>query len=252
VGPTGTGKTFLAQLVSRVLFPKGQPVVIPMNQYKNAQDVITLLGSAGGGHGGSLTTPVREDSHRVILLDEIEKANSDLHHALFDVLDTGETRDKSTGQLLSFGGCLFLGTCNAGVAELRALAASAPEPAVWMGRARDVLATRAGFDKAFLARWDQIIFVDELAPVHVAEVACLQIAQYWRQHGMEVTYASPSAILATIQLNAEFREYGVRQLANLIRAQSEPAILAARDEGYTRVRLEAADGGRLHVSRGTK
>ena len=50
-GPTGTGKTFLAELVAKALYPKSEPVILRMNQYKDAQDVFTLLGPPAGQPG---------------------------------------------------------------------------------------------------------------------------------------------------------------------------------------------------------
>ncbi len=77
VGPTGTGKTFLAQLIAQALYPNAEPVILRMNQYKHADDVYTLLGpppgSPGFEVGGSLTRPVLENPFRVIVLDELEK-----------------------------------------------------------------------------------------------------------------------------------------------------------------------------------
>ena len=92
VGPTGTGKTFLAQLIAQALYPDSEPVIIRMNQYKHADDVFTLLGpppgSPGYEVGGSLTRPVLENPFRVIVLDELEKAHRDLQHCLYDILDS--------------------------------------------------------------------------------------------------------------------------------------------------------------------
>lgn len=61
IGPTGTGKTFLAQLVAQALYPESEPVLLRMNQLKHADDVFTLIGAppgrAGYEMGGSLTAP---------------------------------------------------------------------------------------------------------------------------------------------------------------------------------------------------
>src|SRR4051812_643783 len=78
VGPTGTGKTFLASLIGQALFRQSEVVVLRMNQYKHPNDVFTFLGPPPGmpGYeiGGALTRPVLENPQRVIILDELEKA----------------------------------------------------------------------------------------------------------------------------------------------------------------------------------
>src|SRR6185437_14732882 len=157
----------------------------------------------------------------------------DIHHCLFDILDTARCREKSSGRTVDFSGCVFFGTSNAGVEALRALCEAdesgrAPDPARWLGRSRDALAESAGFDKAFLARWSGIHFMDELPPLHVAEVACLQLAKHWREYGIEVAYTAPEIVLRAVERNEEFRAYGVRQLASYLQTATADAILQAR------------------------
>ncbi len=119
VGPTGTGKTFLSTLIGQALFPNSKPVVLRMNQYKHPDDVYTLIGPPPGmpGYevGGALTRPVLENPYRVVIFDEIEKSHKDVQHCLYDVLDAGNCREKSSGKLVDFSGTVFFATSNAGV-----------------------------------------------------------------------------------------------------------------------------------------
>ncbi len=187
VGPTGTGKTFLSQLVGSGLFPDSELVMLTMNQYKQSGDVYTLIGPPPGmpGYevGGRLTRPVLEKPYRVIVLDELEKAHHDLQDCLYDILDTASCREKSSGKLVDFSGCVFFATCNAGVDKLRELYGEigSSTSSAWLGRSRDALADAAKFDRAFLSRWDGVYLMDQLPPIHVAEVACLQLCRYWKR-----------------------------------------------------------------------
>src|SRR6202045_3623286 len=125
VGPTGTGKTFLSQLIGQALYPDSEPVILRMNQYKSQNDVQTLLGPPPGmpGYevGGALTRPVLQNPRRVIVLDELEKAHPDIHHCLYDILDAASCREKSSGKEVDFSRCVFFGTSNSGVDVLRRL-----------------------------------------------------------------------------------------------------------------------------------
>lgn len=252
VGPTGTGKTFLGELAAQALYPNSESVILRMNQYKDPDDVFTLLGPPPGypGYevGGALTRPMLDNPYRVVILDEFEKAHPNIGHCLYDILDTAKCREKSSGKTVSFGACAFFATCNAGVEALREIWKKTEDPSRRRDLAREAL-SREGFERALLARFDEILFLDHLRPMEVAEVACLQLAKHWRQYGIELTYASPHILVEAVRRNMNFPEYGVRQLANCIREMTTTSIESARSSGAKRVRLECDDGGRVTVTR---
>lgn len=251
VGPTGTGKTFLAQLAAQALYPKSEAVILRMNQLKHPDDVFTLLGPPPGrpGYevGGSLTRPVLENPYRVVILDEIEKCHRDLHHCLYDILDTAQCREKSSGKMVDFSGCVFFGTSNAAVEQLRTIFSRTSDPNIRATESRDALYDAGGFDKAFLARWNQIVLMDELSPVHVAEVALLQLCVYWKTYGMEITYVPPELLLEAVERNEEFRSYGVRQLSTFIKHRTNHAISEARTQKMTKLHLDVSPDGNILV-----
>lgn len=245
VGPTGTGKTFLAELTAQALFPKSKPLVLRMNQYKHPSDVLTLLGPPAGhtGHevGGTLTRPVLEEPCRVIILDEIDKCHKDVLDCLYNILDTAQCVEKSSGKIVSFNRCIFFATSNVGVEQLRQVDLRGKNTAYMHSKFREVLAENSDMDKAFLARWDGVFFMDRLSSMSVAEVACLQISKHWKQFGMEVMYTAPELIVETVRSNQEFKEFGVRQLANYIKMTTDGHITRAKMKGIQKVRLEVDD-----------
>lgn len=234
VGPTGTGKTFLALMAAKALWPDREPVVLRMNQHKSPADVAAILGSALGGEG-ALSQALAENPHRVVLLDEVDKCHPEVLHCLFDALDGGKCRDKATGRTLDFSGCVFFATCNAGVESLRALKRA--EEKTYLTKARDTLAREAGFDKSFLARFTEILLMDALAPTHIAEIACLLIGKQWREQGIEVSYIAPELLAEAVKANQEFGHYGVRQLAHCVRRMTDGLIEDARRAGVCDARL---------------
>ena len=237
VGPTGTGKTFLALMTAKALWPEREPLVLRMNQYKSPSDVNAIMGWSGAGAGGAgeLTRAVAENPHLVVLLDEIDKCHPEVLHGLFDALDGGQCRDKATGGIVDFSGCVFFATCNAGVERLRLIAGA--DPRSYAAQARDVLVGEAGFDKSFLARFTEILLMDSLSPTNVAEIACLLIEKQWREQGVEVAYIAPELLAQAVKLNEEFGQYGVRQLAHCVQRLTDGMLDSARRNGLRRAGL---------------
>jgi len=237
--------------VAQALYPNSEPVLLRMNQLKHPDDVFTLIGAppgrAGFEMGGSLTRPVLQNPYRAVIFDELDKCHPDLHDCLYDILDTAQCREKSSGKMVDFSGCVFFGTCNSGVEDLRAVLRQADSEDVRATKIRDALVAASSFQKPFLARWTRVEFMDELKPLNVAEVALLELSRYWRGFGIELTYVAPRLVLDAVEKNEEFRAYGVRQLSAFIRRQTTQAITQAKRANITQVHLDVSPAGDIIV-----
>ncbi len=117
-GPSGVGKTETALTVAEALYGGEQNVItINMSEYQEAHTVSTLKGSPPGyvgyGEGGVLTEAVRRRPYSVVLLDEVEKAHSDVHELFFQVFDKGWMED-GEGRHIDFKNTIILLTSNVG------------------------------------------------------------------------------------------------------------------------------------------
>ncbi len=117
-GTSGVGKTETALALAEALYGGEQNVItINMSEYQEAHKVSTLMGSPPGyvgyGEGGVLTEAVRRRPYSVVLLDEVEKAHSDVHEIFFQVFDKGWMKD-SEGRDINFRNSIILLTTNAG------------------------------------------------------------------------------------------------------------------------------------------
>ena len=106
MGPTGVGKTLLAKALAKQIFGDEDAIIrIDMSEYMEKFSVSRLIGSPPGyvgyEEGGQLTEAVRRKPYCVILLDEIEKAHSDVFDILLQVLDDGRLTD-AQGRTVSF------------------------------------------------------------------------------------------------------------------------------------------------------
>ncbi len=134
-GPSGVGKTESALALAESLYGGEQNLItINMSEFQEAHTVSTLKGAPPGyvgyGEGGILTEAVRRKPYSVVLLDEIEKAHSDVHEIFFQVFDKGVMED-GEGRMIDFKNTLILLTSNVGTDLVMSLCADPelmPEP----------------------------------------------------------------------------------------------------------------------------
>ncbi len=117
-GPSGVGKTETALALAESLYGGEQNLItINMSEFQEAHTVSTLKGAPPGyvgyGEGGILTEAVRRKPYSVVLLDEIEKAHSDVHEIFFQVFDKGVMED-GEGRMIDFKNTLIILTSNVG------------------------------------------------------------------------------------------------------------------------------------------
>jgi type VI secretion system protein VasG len=124
-GPSGVGKTETALTLAEALYGGEQNVItINMSEFQEAHTVSTLKGSPPGyvgyGEGGVLTEAVRRRPYSVVLLDEVEKAHSDVHELFFQVFDKGWMED-GEGRRIDFRNTIIILTSNVGTDLIMAM-----------------------------------------------------------------------------------------------------------------------------------
>jgi ATP-dependent Clp protease ATP-binding subunit ClpC len=123
LGASGVGKTELAKALAEFMFGQQENMVrIDMSEYTEKHTVSRLVGAPPGyiGHdeGGQLTEPVRRRPYSVVLFDEIEKAATEVHNILLQIMDDGILTD-SNGRKVDFKNTIVIMTSNVGTQALK-------------------------------------------------------------------------------------------------------------------------------------
>jgi type VI secretion system protein VasG len=255
VGPSGVGKTETALALADVLYGGERNLVtINMSEYQEAHSISGLKGSPPGyvgyGEGGVLTEAVRRKPYCVLLLDEMEKAHTDVMELFYQVFDKGFMED-AEGREVDFKNTVILMTSNTGSDLLMKMCAdpdTRPEP----GALAEALAPslRKVFKPALLGRLIVIPYypIDDSSMRRIIELKLDHIRRRLEEnHRAPFTYSDE--LVSEIARRCTEVETGARNVDHILTGTLLPevssGILARMAEGarLNRVHVSLGDGG---------
>jgi ATP-dependent Clp protease ATP-binding subunit ClpB len=218
LGPTGVGKTELAKALAEFLFDNERAMVrLDMSEYSERHTVARLVGAPPGyvgyEEGGQLTEAVRRRPYCVVLLDEVEKAHSEVFDVLLQVLDDGRLTD-GQGRTVDFRNTILILTSNLGSAFIA-------DPALNDAAKKDAVMSvvRSTFKPEFLNRLDDVILFDSLTTEELTQIVDLQIARLSRRLGdRRLTLQVTPAAKEWLAVTGFDPVFGARPLRRLIQS----------------------------------
>jgi ATP-dependent Clp protease ATP-binding subunit ClpB len=223
LGPTGVGKTELCKALAEFLFDSTDAMVrIDMSEFMEKHSVSRLIGAPPGyvgyEEGGYLTEAVRRRPYSVILLDEVEKAHSDVFNVLLQVLDDGRLTD-GQGRTVDFRNTVIVMTSNLG-SQLIQEFASRNDYASMKSAVIEVV--QSHFRPEFINRLDELVVFHPLGREHIRSIARIQsghLAKRLADRGIKIEISDSALDLLG---NAGFDPvYGARPLKRAIQSQLE-------------------------------
>lgn len=225
VGPTGVGKTELAKSVAEVLGIR--LVRFDMSEYSEKHTVAKLIGSPAGyvgyEEGGLLTEAIRKNPHCVLLLDEIEKAHSDIYNILLQIMDYATLTDNQ-GRKADFRSVILIMTSNAGAEKAdRASIGFGGRQLNEEGITDEV---KRVFRPEFRNRLDRIIIFRPLDAAMADRIVGKEFGNLARkaaEKNVELTLSR--ACRKYLAAKGVSREYGAREIKRIIGQEIKPLLV---------------------------
>ena len=230
LGSTGVGKTETAKTLAQFLFNDRNALIrIDMSEYMEKHSVSRLIGAPPGyvgyDEGGILTEAVRRRPYRVILFDEIEKANLEVLNILLQVMDDGRLTD-SHGKIVDFTNTIIIMTSNIGAEHFNTdINFTNDDAKTKLAKQNIIMSVKSKLNPEFINRLDEILFFSKLGKSHITKIVEIQLFDLMHklsQKNMKIEWNDE--VITNIALMGYSPEYGEMTIKRKIRSAIEDKI----------------------------
>jgi len=258
LGPTGVGKTFLAQTLAEFMFGDRDALIqIDMSEYMEKFTASRLIGSPPGyvgyEEGGQLSEAVRRRPYSVVLFDEIEKAHPDVMHLLLQILEEGKVTD-SLGRKIDFRNTIIIMTSNIGAELIKKSsvvgfgAHSAKDDQAYEVMKEKILEeAKRVLKPEFINRLDDLIVFRTLGKPELLEIIDLEIKKVAKRiKGKEITLALDEKAKDLLIEKGYDPAYGARPMRRAVERYLEDPMA----EEILRGNIKAGDTALVSADKG--
>ena len=235
LGPTGVGKSFLAQTLAEFMFGDRDALIqIDMSEYMEKFTASRLIGSPPGyvgyEEGGQLSEAVRRRPYSVVLFDEIEKAHPDVMHLLLQILEEGKVTD-SLGRKIDFRNTIIIMTSNVGAETIKKQGSMGFGTTLQNDANFEVMRekildeAKRVFKPEFINRLDDLIVFHMLSKVDLVQIVDLEVAKVLKRvqrHNIQISL-EPSATEFLIEKGYD-PTYGARPMRRAVERHLEDPL----------------------------
>jgi ATP-dependent Clp protease ATP-binding subunit ClpE len=247
-GPPGVGKTYLGKVLAKEL---ARPIVhIDMTQFASGGHAATSLfgspkGYVGSDSYGKLTSALRDKPNALVLLDEFEKAHSNVHKNFLTAWNDGFITEASNERHISTTSAIFVLTTNAALEAMLQISKECVGKPDDLRRNADAALRVAGFAPEVLSRIDRIFVFNPLQDLDVARVAALEIETMIQGYGLviEAQGIDPQILLDLMDRQTRIgNSASSRDLLRSIEESIADSLIDSKQRGAESVRLVEDEG----------
>ncbi|KPJ57066.1 hypothetical protein AMJ49_02835 [Parcubacteria bacterium DG_74_2] len=215
LGPTGVGKTETSKVLAEVYFGAEERMIrLDMSEFQNITDISRLLGAPG--QEGLLTTPVRENPFSLILLDEFEKAHSDILNLFLQVFDEGRLTD-GLGRKVDFKNTIIISTSNAGYQIILEALKKKTEWSEIKEKLLDFIFEKGIFRPELINRFDAVVVFKPLTKENLLDIAELLLKKMVKNlREKEIKLVITQSLKEKIVELSYSPQFGARQMQRII------------------------------------
>lgn len=246
LGPTGVGKTETAKALAEVFFgDENKMTRLDMSEYNGGDALDKLIGSFTTSTSGVLSSLIRERPYGVLLLDEFEKAHTEVHDLFLQILDEGMFSDMF-GKRVNARNLIIIATSNAGSDIVWNLMKEGKELADEKDSIIDTLVQRKLFRPELLNRFDAIVLFHPLEDAHLEKIATLMLQKLrTRLYERGIDLSITPVLVDFLMKKGSDPKFGARPLNRAIQEKIEKIIaekvIAGTLPPGSKVELSVAD-----------
>lgn len=233
LGPTGVGKTYLAQCLAEEMFGTKDAVIrFDMSEYMEKHTASLLVGAPPGyvayEEGGKLTEAVRRKPYSIVLFDEIEKAHPDIFNMLLQVLDEGRLTDRQ-GREVDFKNTIIILTSNVGTRQLKdfggGVGFTAGVPDEKTQKQTLTKALDKTFPPEFVNRIDQVVVFNNLTEEALKRILDLELMSlHKRLKDQHISLDVSEQVKVELLKKTDVKQFGARPIRRSIQTYLEDKI----------------------------